>query len=245
MLAIKIEGLTKEYKNGWQKKVVVLNDLNLEIKKGEVFGFLGPNGAGKSTTMKLLAGLIRPSSGRAWILNEEITNVNLKKRIGFLPENPHFHPHLTAGELLSLYGALFHFSQNEVKRKIDDLLNLVGLKKVRKLLLHKFSRGMTQRIGIAQVLLNDPEVLILDEPMAGLDPQGRKLVGDIMLKLKQEGKTIFFSSHVLADAELICDRVAILVKGRLKTQGEVSQLVNQQNNGEKVSLEEVFLEEVD
>ncbi len=241
--AIKIEGLTKQYKNGWRKKVTVLDNLTLDIIKGEIFGFLGTNGAGKTTTMKLLAGLIFPTKGRSLILDKQITDPTLRKMIGFLPENPRFHPHLTGEELLGLYAGLSRLRRGEVKERINYLLKLVDLEGARKLRLHKFSRGMTQRIGIAQMLLSDPQVLILDEPMAGLDPVGRRLISSIILKLREEGKTTFFSSHLLTDAESICDRVGIMVKGRLKRAGKLCEFIDPSIDGKKGSLEDMFLQE--
>ena len=174
----------------------MLDNLNLTVNQGEIFGFLGPNGAGKTTTLKLLTGLSVPSSGKVWILNREPVDPSLRKVIGFLPENPQFHRYLTAEEFLTCCGELFPLTSNEISEKINYLLKLVELEDARHLILNKFSKGMTQRIGIAQVLLNDPELLILDEPMAGLDPMGRKIVRKILLKMKGEGKTVFFSSHI-------------------------------------------------
>ena len=242
MIAIKIEGLSKHYKNGLTRGKKVLDNLNLTVNQGEIFGFLGPNGAGKTTTFKLLAGLIFPTSGKVWILNKETTNPSLKKLIGFLPENPQFHRYLTAEEFLTYYGELFSLKDTVVQKRIDYLLKMVDLENERYLLLNKFSKGMTQRIGIAQVLLNDPEILILDEPMAGLDPMGRKIVSKILLKMKSEGKTVFFSSHILHDAENLCDRVAILVKGKLSTVDSVKTLLDSFSKTYPVSLEDIFIE---
>ena len=214
------------------------------MEAGEVFGFLGPNGAGKTTTLKLLTGMIFPTSGRTWILNKPISDSSLRSIIGFLPENPQFPRYLTAEELLTLYGNLFFLPCQDIKDKVPGLLKLVGLETDRKVYLHKFSRGMVQRMGIAQSLLNDPQVLILDEPMAGLDPLGRKLVSEIILKLKKEGKTVFFSSHILADAEMVCDRVGIIAEGKLRKVGKVSELIESLKLDQKGSLGDVFEREV-
>ena len=242
MITIKIEGLSKHYRNGTMRKKKVLDNLDLTVNQGEIFGFLGPNGAGKTTTLKLLTGLSVPSSGKVWILNREPADPSLRKVIGFLPENPQFHRYLTAEEFLTCCGELFSLTSNEINEKINYLLKLVELEDARHLILNKFSKGMTQRIGIAQVLLNDPELLILDEPMAGLDPMGRKIVSKILLKMKSEGKTVFFSSHILHDAENLCDRVAILVKGKLSTVDSVKNLLDSFSKTSLVSLEDIFIE---
>ncbi len=226
MMAIKTIGLKKIFKSGFGKKIEALKNLNLEIKKGETFGYLGPNGAGKTTTLKLLIGLLYPTSGNAFILGENIQNVNIKNFVGFLPEQPYFYSYLTAWEFLDFYTQLFNIPQKIRKKRINELLHLVGLKeKHADLQLRKFSKGMLQRIGIAQALINDPEVIFLDEPFSGLDPIGRKEIRDIIFKLKDSGKTIFFCSHILSDVELICDRVGILVHGELKAIGKIEDLV--------------------
>jgi len=224
--AVHIDRLRKVFRVGfWGRRVTAVDDLSLTVHRGEVFGFLGPNGAGKTTTLKMLMGLIYPSSGTAWILDRPIGDVGVKHQIGFLPESPYFYDYLTGEEFLRFYGQLFGLHGAALGSRIDYLLNLVGLPHVRTLQLRKFSKGMLQRIGIAQALITDPHLVVLDEPMSGLDPVGRKEVRDLILRLKEEGKTIFFSSHILHDAELLCDRVSILVKGRLVAMGSVKDLV--------------------
>ena len=226
MKPLRIEGLTKEFRLGLgRQRVVALDHLDLEVEPGEIFGFLGHNGAGKTTTIKLLLGLLAPTAGRAWILDRPIQDVAVKQHVGFLPESPYFYEYLTAAEFLTFYGQLFGLSRQALAKKIDDLLTMVSLADARHLPLRKFSKGMLQRIGLAQALVNDPQVVILDEPMSGLDPIGRRDVRDIILRLKDEGKTIFFSTHILPDVEMICDRVGILVKGQLRAVGAVHELV--------------------
>ena len=226
MKPLRIEGLTKEFRLGLgRQRVVALDHLDLEVEPGEIFGFLGHNGAGKTTTIKLLLGLLAPTAGRAWILDRPIQDVAVKQHVGFLPESPYFYEYLTAAEFLTFYGQLFGLSRQALAKKIDDLLTMVSLADARHLPLRKFSKGMLQRIGLAQALINDPQVVILDEPMSGLDPIGRRDVRDIILRLKDEGKTIFFSTHILPDVEMICDRVGILVKGQLRAVGAVHELV--------------------
>jgi ABC-2 type transport system ATP-binding protein len=224
--AVHIDHLRKVFRVGfWGRRVTAVDDLSLTVHRGEVFGFLGPNGAGKTTTLKILMGLIYPSSGTAWIMDRPIGDVTVKHQIGFLPESPYFYDYLTGEEFLRFYGQLFGLHGAALDSRINYLLNLVGLPHVRALQLRKFSKGMLQRIGIAQALINDPHLVVLDEPMSGLDPVGRKEVRDLILRLKEEGKTIFFSSHILHDAELLCDRVSILVKGRIVAMGSVKDLV--------------------
>lgn len=223
---IRTEGLTKVFRVGfWGRKVTALSDLNLEVNEKEIFGFLGPNGAGKTTTLKLLMGLIYPTSGRAWLFGRDLSNVTIKKDVGFLPEAPYFYDYLTAYEFLRFYGELFEIEKGLLKSRIETLLDMVGLSDNRGLPLRKFSKGMLQRIGIAQALVNDPKLVILDEPMSGLDPIGRREIRDIILKLKGDGKTVFFSSHILSDAEMICDRVGILNKGRLLNVGRLNEIL--------------------
>ena len=225
--AIRIEELTKDYAVGfWRKRRYrALDRLSLEIERGEVFGFLGPNGAGKTTTLKLLMQLIFPTSGRAEILGRPVGDVPTRRRIGYLPENPSFYDHLTAEELLSYFAGLFGFNAAERRRRVKGLLDRVGLGAERRLQLRKYSKGMVQRVGIAQALLNDPDVIFLDEPMSGLDPLGRRDIRTLILELRDQGRTIFFSSHILTDAEALCSRVGIVVGGRLATAGVLSDML--------------------
>ena len=226
MLAIRTENLTKDFSIGfWRPKPYrALDGLNLEVTKGEIFGFLGPNGAGKTTTLKLLMQLIYPSSGRAEILGRPIGDVDVKRRTGYLPESPYFYDYLTAEELLDYFARLFGYDSAERRRRVSALLDRVGIAAERRLPLRKFSKGMIQRVGIAQALINDPEVVFLDEPMSGLDPLGRRDVRNLILSLRDRGCTVFFSSHVLSDAEALCNRVAVLAGGRLVANGRISDL---------------------
>ncbi len=226
MVVLKTEGLTKEYRSGfWLTRVRVLDDLNLEVCEGEVFGYLGPNGAGKTTTLKLLMGLIYPTAGRAWILGRDVSDVAVKAQVGFLPENSSFYDYLSGREFLHFYGELFGIPYRERVKRIEELLDKVGLSKAGGLQLRKYSKGMLQRIGLAQALINDPQVVVLDEPMSGLDPVGRKEVRDLILDLKARGKTVFFSTHIVPDVEMICDRVGIIVAGRLTRVGPLEELL--------------------
>jgi ABC-2 type transport system ATP-binding protein len=201
------------------------------VEAGDVFGFLGPNGAGKTTTLKLLMRLVFPTSGRAEILGRPAGDLSVKRRIGYLPENPYFYDHLTAEELLSYFGGLFGFDAATRRARADKLLDDVGIGAERRMPLRKFSKGMLQRVGIAQALLNDPELVILDEPMSGLDPLGRRDVRALILQLRDSGCTVFFSSHVLSDAEALCSNVAILAKGRLVTAGRLTDMLAFQVRG--------------
>ncbi len=228
MHAIEIVKLEKTYTVGFWRKTpkCALKPLSFDVEEGEVFGYLGPNGAGKTTTLKLLMGLIFPTGGSARILDMELADPRMKSQIGFLPEQPYFYDHLTAPELLDYYGQLSGMSAVERKRRIPAMLERVGLGDVARLQLRKFSKGMLQRVGIAQAILHDPKVVFLDEPMSGLDPVGRREVRDLIQQLKSEGKTVFFSTHILSDAEALCDRVAILHKGELRGIGSVLELTH-------------------
>ena len=228
MLAVEILGLEKTYKTGfWRKKQKIgLKSLHLEVPQGEVFGFLGPNGAGKTTTLKLLMGLIYPTAGAARILGQPWRDAAVRARIGFLPEQPYFYDHLTPVELLDYYGTLSGLSTADRRSRIPKLLEQVGLAEHGRTQLRKFSKGMLQRIGIAQAVVHDPQVVFFDEPMSGLDPVGRREVRDFMQSLNRDGKTVFFSTHILADAEALCHRVAVLNKGELRGVGVVADLVS-------------------
>jgi ABC-2 type transport system ATP-binding protein len=228
MAAIEILGLTKTYQVGfWRKRPkCALRPLNLSVEEGEIFGFLGPNGAGKTTTLKLLMGLVYPSAGSARILGNEINDPGMKAQIGFLPEQPYFYDYLTAAELLEYYAQLSGVGAKDRKRQVNEVLARVGLPDVSGMQLRKFSKGMLQRVGIAQAILHNPRLLFFDEPMSGLDPIGRREVRDLMEELKHAGKTVFFSTHILSDAEALCDRVAIIHQGELRGVGAVADLTS-------------------
>jgi ABC-2 type transport system ATP-binding protein len=225
--AIRTEGLTKHYSVGfWRSRpYVALDDLTLQVAPGEVFGFLGPNGAGKTTTLKLLMQLIFPTSGHAEILGRPVGDVAVRRRIGYLPENPSFYDNISAEELLTYFATLFGYRGAERKTRVSRMLDDVGLGAERRFQLRKYSKGMLQRVGLAQALLNDPEVVFLDEPMSGLDPMGRREVRDIIMRLRDRGATVFFSSHILADAETLCSRVAIVAHGKLVALGSLAEMV--------------------
>ena len=227
MPALATYDLTKDYAVGfWRKRPYrALDHLTLEVEPGEVFGFLGPNGAGKTTTLKLLMRLVFPTSGTAEILGRPAGDASVRRRVGYLPEHPYFYDYLTAEELLSYFASLFGISGETRTRRVAQLLDEVGLGAERRLQLRKYSKGMLQRVGIAQALLNEPEVVIFDEPMSGLDPLGRRDVRSLILRLRDRGCTVFFSSHVLSDAEALCSRVAIMARGRLVTAGRLTEML--------------------
>ncbi|MBI4975244.1 ABC transporter ATP-binding protein [Candidatus Peregrinibacteria bacterium] len=227
MLAIEIKNLSKLFRAGFiMKRVKVLDNLNLDINKGEIFGYLGPNGAGKTTTIKILLGIISPTAGSVSLLGKDIKEIGVKKYVGFLPEQPYFYDYLTANEFLHFCGQLFNINRIDRQKRIDELLRIVKLEESSHLQLRKFSKGMLQRIGIAQALINDPELIILDEPMSGLDPIGRKEIRDIILSLRDRGKTIFFSTHIIPDVEMICDRVGIIMAGKLQDVGYIDDMLD-------------------
>jgi ABC-2 type transport system ATP-binding protein len=228
MDVILIEGLTKEFRSGWPGRppIMALAGLSLTVHPGEIYGFLGPNGAGKTTTLKILLGLMRATSGRAEMFGQPAGDVAVRRRIGFLPESPYFYDYLTAEEFLSFYGHLAGLDRSTLAARVTDLLELVGLAEARTRQLRKFSKGMLQRVGLAQALIHDPELVILDEPMSGLDPLGRKQVRDLILGLRDKGKTVFFSTHIIPDVEMICDRVGMVVKGKILASGRVDELVS-------------------
>ena len=237
---IEIEGLCKDFRVGfWRRRTRVLHDLNLTVHRGEIFGYLGPNGAGKTTTLKLLTGLILPTAGSARLLGRDVTLVATKQQIGFLPETPYFYDYLTGREFLDLCGQLFGLPTPVRRDRIARLLALISLEQAADRQLRKYSKGMLQRLGLAQALINDPSLVILDEPMSGLDPLGRKAMRDIILELKAEGRTIFFSSHILPDVEVLCDRVGILVGGRLRGVGRLDEILTAQTESVELILERV------
>ena len=224
--AIEIQNLTKKYRNiVGGGTFTAVNDLTLSVETGQIFGFLGPNGAGKTTTIKMLLGLIFPSSGRASLLGKPIGDISVKYDIAYLPESPYFYDYMTGPELLDFYGRLFGLSAAVRKERIERLIDEVGLAHATGRTLRQYSKGMLQRIGIAQSLINDPKLLFFDEPTSGLDPVAHIDIRNLILRLKEEGKTLFISSHQLSDVEMVCDRVAIIHKGILRTTGHVADLL--------------------
>ncbi len=224
---IRIEDLTKAFRGPGGKSVTALDGLNLEVESGEIFGLLGPNGAGKTTTLNLLLGFIFPTRGRAFILDKKIENLEVRQRIGFLPEMPASYEYLNPVETLHFYGSLFGLSPNENSDRTDELLEAVRLSSDKKKRLGGFSKGMRQRVAMAECLINDPTVLLMDEPTSGLDPIGRMEARQLLLKLKERGKTILLCSHLLAEMELVCDRIGILYKGRLLRVGKIRELLTE------------------
>jgi len=238
---IQIDRLTKDYPVGfWRPRPYrALDALSFDVQRGEVFGCLGPNGAGKSTTLKLLMRLVFPTAGDARILGRPLDDVGMRRRVGFLPENPTFYDYLTGEELLAYFGQLCGQSRSDARTRAAQLLDRVGIGHERRLAVRRYSKGMVQRLGLAQALINDPEVVFLDEPMSGLDPLGRRDVRAIILQLRDEGRTVFFSSHILSDAETLCSRVAILAAGRLQALGGMHELVEYSTRGWELLLDGV------
>ncbi|MGO8672743.1 MAG: ABC transporter ATP-binding protein [Capsulimonadaceae bacterium] len=218
--AIEIKNLVKRYRS-----VVAVNDITLDVYEGEIFGFLGPNGAGKTTTIKTLLGLIFPSSGEVKVLGKPAGDIDVKYKVSYLPESPYFYEHMTAREVVGFYGGLFSLTGAKLQKRVDELLDMVGLQNAGSKPLRAFSKGMLQRIGIAQALINDPKILFFDEPTSGLDPVAHRDIRNLIVHLKSEGRTIFLSSHQLSDVELVCDRVSILNKGKIRRLGTVIDLV--------------------
>jgi ABC-2 type transport system ATP-binding protein len=230
---IEIENLSKDYETGfWKKKKVrALDDLTLSVRGGQIFGFLGGNGAGKTTTIKILMSLLFPTSGSARILGRDISDVSMRRSIGYCPENPYFYDYLTASELMNYFGELFGLEQSRRKQKTEELLSRVGLdEKDWGKQLRKFSKGMLQRVGLAQSLINEPELVFLDEPMSGLDPIGRREIRELISELRENGTTVFMSTHILSDIEALCDEVAILRNGRLAEIGKLDELLNKDSD---------------
>ena len=237
--AIQIENLTKDYPHGFLhlKTKRSLEGLTMRVEDGEVFGFLGPNGAGKSTTIKLLVGLIFPTAGTAHILGKPISDIAMHQDIGYLPEQPYFYDYLTATELLDYFARIHNLEAAGRRDRVTRMLKKVGLETARKIQLRKYSKGMLQRVGLAQAILHDPRVVILDEPMSGLDPLGRREVRDIILELKREGRTVLFSTHILSDAEMLCDRVGVIAGGTLRGVGAPDEIVGIKAHGMEILFE--------
>jgi len=237
--AIEIENLTKDYPFGFLhlKKKTSLEGLTMSVEDGEVFGFLGPNGAGKTTTIKLLVGLIFPTAGTARILGKSINDISMHRDIGYLPEQPYFYDYLTAAELLDYFARFHDFTDADRRERVRRMLKKVGLETAGKIQLRKYSKGMLQRVGLAQAILHDPKVVILDEPMSGLDPVGRREVRDIILELKSAGTTVMFSTHILPDAEMLCDRVGVIVGGKLRGVGAPDEIVDMKPRGMEIFFE--------
>lgn len=229
-VVIETRNLSKIYRDFWgRKKVHALKSLDIEVQKGEIFGLLGPNGSGKSTAIKLILGLLFPTSGRVLVFDKDASETGKNERIGYLPEESYLYKFLTAEETLDFYGRLFDMSATDRKKRVDELMTMVGIQHARHRQLREYSKGMTRRVGLAQALINDPDLILLDEPTTGLDPIGTREMKDLILRLRDEGKTILLCSHQLADVQDVCDRVAILHQGELKELGRVSDLLKVQD----------------
>jgi len=239
---LEVRNLRVEYRTpNWEEsRRLAVDNLNLQVSAGEVFGFLGPNGAGKTTTMNVLLGFVNATAGDAFLFGVNVREPIARQRIGYLPELTYYYKFLTAEEILRFYAKIFAIPRSEADRRIEKLLKLVELESARKRPLRTYSKGMQQRVGLAQALINDPDLLILDEPTSGLDPLGRMKVRSIIQRLKSEGKTVFFSSHELGEVETVCDRVAIINKGRLMVEGPVAELAKKH----QTNLEQIFLKVV-
>ena len=237
--AIETENLSKEFPSGFLhlKKKTSLEGLNMQVENGEVFGFIGPNGAGKSTTIKLLMGLIFPTAGTARILGKPVSDTAMHRDVGYLPEQPYFYDYLTAAEVLDYFARIHDLKAGDRQERVQKMLKKVGLETAGKIQLRKYSKGMLQRVGVAQAILHDPKLVILDEPMSGLDPLGRREVRDIILELKREGKTVMFSTHILSDAEMLCDRIGVIVGGKLRGVGAPGQIVDIKARGMEILFE--------
>lgn len=245
-VVLEISGLKKVYRYGFAKRnsVVAVDGLNLAVRRGEILGFLGPNGAGKTTTIKMTMGFLKPTDGKISVLGESAQNWWVRNSIGFLPENPSIYPYLNGYQALMAVGRMFSLNGRAIRQRIESLSEQLGLDRELKIPLQKHSKGMTQRIGLAQALINNPDLVILDEPMSGLDPIGRKMFRETIMKLKSEGKTVFFSSHILSDIEMLCDRVTILNRGKLIMDAKMADILKQQNENNGKTLEQIFMEKV-
>lgn len=227
---LEAKGLTKTYRDFWRRpKVRALDGIDFTVASGEVFGLLGPNGSGKSTTLKMILGLLYPTEGQIEVFGQSPNNVRMKERIGYLPEESYLYKYLTARETLDFYGKLFDLTATERRQRVDQLLEMVNLKQATNRTIGEFSKGMARRIGLAQALINDPDLIVLDEPTSGLDPIGRRQVKDLIATLASRGKTVFVASHLLADVEDVCDRIAILYNGRILVQGGVTDLLEERD----------------
>jgi len=237
---IRASKLRKTFRTGfWMRPVEAVRDVDLEVKAGEIFGFIGPNGAGKTTTIKMLTGLVMPTAGEAWVRGLPVSDPDSRAHLGFLPEGTFFHDYLTGCEFLDFHGALLGIPKDVRRERIPKLLERVGIAGVADRQIRRYSKGMRQRAGLAQSLIGDPDLVILDEPMSGLDPLGRKDIRDVILSLRDEGKTVFFSSHILEDAEVICDQVAIILSGRIVRQGYLDELLGQEVIGSELVVEAI------
>lgn len=247
MNAVVVQNLTKTFKADWPglPAVKALDGLSLSVRSGEAYGILGPNGAGKTTLLKILVGLMRPSGGTVSLLGKDVGDISVRRRIGFLPESPYFYHYLTGEEFLMFFGELAGVARSHLRRRVDDLLEELGLEPARSRQLRNFSKGMLQRIGLAQALIHDPDLVILDEPMSGLDPVGRKQIREVMLKLREGGKTVFFSTHIIPDVEMLCDRVGMIVRGGLRAEGLVEDLISRDaSQGVEVVCEGIKTEHI-
>jgi ABC-2 type transport system ATP-binding protein len=244
-VAVHVEGIVKDFRPGFGLRTKrVLHGLSFQVPAGQIFGFVGPNGAGKTTTLKVLMGLVRPTAGSASILGCNVRTTESRRHVGFLPENPYFHEVLSGRELLHFHAKLAGVSRAARAKRVDLLLDWVGLRAAADTRLRTYSKGMQQRIGIAQALVHDPQVIFLDEPMSGLDPIGRKEIRDLILRLRSEGKTVFMNTHILSDVELLCDRVAILVGGKIRYQGAPHELLDESSRETEVVASRVGPETV-
>jgi ABC-2 type transport system ATP-binding protein len=240
---LKIEGLYKEYRFGFanRQRLSAVENLSLNVEPGEIYGFLGPNGAGKTTTLKIITGFLAPTGGIVEIFGKDIRDWKIRERMGFLPENPTIYPFLNGYQALYMIGKLFSMNHKSLVKRIDELAGELGMDRELKLPIRKHSRGMLQRVGLAQALINNPDLLLLDEPMNGLDPVGRKMFREVILRRREAGKTVFFSSHILSDVEMICSRIGLLHRGRIVLEQPMSEILNRSDGK---SLEDVFMEKV-